>query len=172
MQHGPFLEPELDLWSERPWCVPSWQLCLMVSGKWGGKGDLWVEEKHSPWSGWAGSCEWLQQEAALEESWIRYSAAFPVLDTFPQGAGTGADGTKHVPVVGPGSLLQCCSLSNTPVMRGPAPHSRSRSLGPCNRGPETPVCVNSSVTGYFNSSNTIAEDGDSMFPGSWARCSP
>lgn len=136
---GPFRELGLDLRSGRPWWVPSWQVCEMLLGKWEGKGIYGWEEKHSLWSGRAGSCDWLQEEAMLEGRWVCYSAASPVLNTFLQGAGAGADGTKHLPLVGPGVLLQCWSLSNTLIMRGPAPHSCSRSLGPCSEGPKTPV---------------------------------
>lgn len=63
--NGPFLELGLDLPSERPWCVPSWQVCMTILGKWGGKGVYGWEKKHSLWSGWAGSCSWRKDGSVI-----------------------------------------------------------------------------------------------------------
>lgn len=67
-------------------------------GKVRGTGIYGWEEKHSPRSGCSGSCNWLQEEAALRKDGSINPAASPVLNTFCRGAGTGADGTKHFPL--------------------------------------------------------------------------
>lgn len=65
------------------------------------QGEVWVGREARSME----STSWFLWLAA-GGGWICYSAISTVLDTFPQGAGTADGGTKHFPLVGPGSLVK------------------------------------------------------------------